>query len=237
MTYNEVVSMIQGILNAVAKDTYIPRRLILSVLRSKLEFLVAQKFNDKSLFREMNLFRWVKCISLEEVDTVTCGKIELQKCSTAMVSRKPLPELIWSRYGASILLVTNALDEKAYTLITPADYINMRNRTGFEKFMGRYAILYPDGKIAIPDSTVKKINILLFSLDQDLENKIDELSDCDDSKDPNSGCKSLWETEFNMPKKIGDAAISEALKVVSMRMGIPLDENPQGDSNIKSREQ
>lgn len=236
MTYNKVVSMIQGTLNAVAKDTYIPRRLILSVLRSKIEFLVAQKFNDKSLFREINLFRWINCISLEEIDTVTCGHVELQKCSSAMVSRKKLPELIWSRYGASILLVTNAISEKAYTLITPADYINMRKRRGFNKFMGNYAILYPDGKIAIPDSTVKKINILLYSLDDDLENKIDDLSDCKD-KDSDSGCKSLWDTELKVPKKIEDAAIMETLKIVSMRLGIPYDANSNNDPNIKSREQ
>jgi hypothetical protein len=237
MNYNEAVSMIQGALNAQAKDTYIPRRLILSVLKSKAEILMAQKFNDKSLFREINLFKWARCIRLEEIDTVNCGKIELQKCSSAMVSECELPELVWSRYGASILMVTNVLDEKEYTLITPADYINMRKKRGFEKFMGRYAILYPDGRIAIPDSTVKKINILLYSLDEAIDDKIDSMSDCGEENHTNYGCRNRWETEFNVTKKVRDAAIAEALKFLSIRMQIPLDANPNNDPNIKSREQ
>lgn len=230
MTYNDAVSMIQQEFNAVSKDTYIPRRFILSVLKSKAEFLMAQRFNDKSLFRETNLYKWVRCISLEEVDTVTCGKIELQKCSTAMVSVKCLPKLVWSRYGASILMVTNITDEKEYTLTTPDEYIEKRKRRGFEKFMGRYAIIYPDGKIAIPDSTVKKINVLLYTLDENPD-------DCSECSDNNGDCKNYWDTEFNVPDKIRDVAIMQAAQFISPRLNIRKDENPNNDSNIISREQ
>lgn len=235
MTYNEVVSRIQNHLNTLAKDTFIPRRFILSVVKSKGEFLMAQKFNDKSLFRETNLFKWVRCISLEEVDTVKCGRIELQKCATAMVSKKKLPKLIWSRYGASVLMVTNLTEDKTYTVISPLQYSNMRKKRGFEKFMGKYAVIYPDGKIAIPDSTVTKINVLLYSLDE----KLNDASDCDDCNDDENegGCKSYWDTEFDIPTKIREVAIQEALKDISLRLQVPKDENPQGDSNIKSREQ
>jgi hypothetical protein len=230
MTYNEAVSMIQEAFNAVSKDTYIPRRFILSVLKSKADILMAQRFNDKSLFRETNLYKWVRCISLEEVDTVRCGKVELQKCSTAMVSVKCLPKLIWSRYGASILMVTNITDDKEYTLTTPDEYIEKRKRRGFEKFMGRYAIVYPDGKIAIPDSTVKKINVLLYTLDENA----DDCSECSDEKD---SCKNYWDSEFNVPDKLRDIAIAQAAQFISPRLNIRKDENPNNDSNIISREQ
>ena len=87
MTYLEVVSRIQNHLNTLNKDTFIPRRFILSVVKSKGEFLMAQRFNEKSLFRETNLFKWINCIKMEEIDTVKCGKIELMTCHTAMKSK------------------------------------------------------------------------------------------------------------------------------------------------------
>jgi hypothetical protein len=226
MTYGDVVSRIQNHLNTLDKDMFIPRRFILSVVKSKGEFLMAQKFNDKSLFRETNLFRWVRCIEMEEIDVVKCGKLELQTCKTAMVSKKELPKLIWSRYGPSIILVTNIDDSKKYELITPSDYINMRKRDSFEKFKGRYAILYPDGKIAIPDSTVTIINVLLFTLDEDAE----KASECKEGGD----CQSYWDSEFNIPTKIREVAIQEALKDISMRISIPKDELPNGNQNEKT---
>lgn len=228
MNYNEVVSRIQNTLNSLNKDMFIPKRFILSVVKSKAEFYMSQRFNDKSLFREINLFHWVKCISLEEVDTINCGKIELQKCSSAMISRKKLPKLIWSRYGASILIVSNILDEKEYKIISPKDYMNMKSKKLFEKFKGRYAILYPDGKIAIPDSTVKKINILLYSLDE----RIKEFSECDDDIDL---CSSYWDTEFNVPVKILDLVIQDSMKEISFKFQIPKDESPDGDQNHKTK--
>jgi hypothetical protein len=230
MTYREVVSRIQNHLNTLDKDMFIPRRFILSVVKSKGEFLIAQRFNDKSIFRETNLYDWIRCVELEEVDTIKCGRVELEKCSTAMVSKKKLPKLIWSRYGSSILMVTNAVDEKEYTLITPSQYVKMRKSRNFEKFSGKFAIVYPDGKIAIPDSTVRLINVLMFSLDE----KKKDFKGCDDDS---GECDSYWDTEFNIPDKIREVAIQEALKDISMRVQIPKDENPQGDSNIKSREQ
>ena len=166
MTYREVVSRIQNHLNTLDKDMFIPRRFILSVVKSKGEFLMAQRFNEKSVFRETNLYDWIRCVELEVVDTVKCGRIELEKCSSAVVSKKKLPKMIWSRYGSSVLMVTNAVDEKEYDLITPSQYIKLRKTRNFEKFAGKFAIIYPDGKIAIPDSSVRLINVLMYSLDE-----------------------------------------------------------------------
>lgn len=229
MTYLEVVSRIQNNLNTLSKDTFIPRRFILSVLKSKGEFLMAQRFNDKSLFRETNLFRWINCIKMEEVDTVKCGKVEFQTCMSAMKSKKKLPKLLWSRYGSSILMVTNIDNSKQYEVITQSTYINYRKMRGFEKFKGKYAILYPDGFLWVPDSTVTIVNVLLYTLDE----KADDISDCKECGD----CESYWEKEFNIPDKIREVAIQEALKDISIRLQIPPDANPNGDPNIKSREQ
>lgn len=226
-TYNEIVSRIQNTLNTVSKDTYIPRRTILSILKSKGEFLMAQRFNDKSLFRELNIFRWKKCIKMETIDSVKCGKIELEKCNTISISIDKLPDLVWTRYGASILMVTNITEDKEYKIITPSQYINFRKRTGFDKFKGRYAIIYPDNKIVIPDSEVKIIQVLLYTLDE----KFDE--GCDE----NNSCKSYWDRECNIPVKLREVLIQDTLKEISMRMQIPYDASVNGDSNQKTTPQ
>lgn len=231
MNYGEVVSRIQNNLNTLNMDMYIPRRFILSVLKSKAEFLMSQKFNDKSLFRETNLYTWIRCIEMEEVDVVKCGRLELRKCNSAMMSVECIPKLIWSRYGPSILMVTNITDDKEYKLITPSEYINMQDIRGFDKFKGRYAILHPDGKLSIPDSTTKFVNVLLYSLEENL----DDISKCDG--DDSVNCKSYWDTEFNVPTKIREVAIQETLKEVAMRIQIPKDESPDHDSLIKTKPQ
>lgn len=226
MTYNEVISRVQNTLNAINKDMYIPKRYILAVLKSKAEFLVSQKFNDKSLFREMNIFSWVNCVEMKEMDTYMCGLVELEDCGTVMVTKVKLPELIWSRYGSSILMVTNITNSKKYQLISPLEFMNIKNRSNFEKFKGKYAIIYPDNRIIIPDSTVKKINVLLYTLDESIIN-MGYCEECDN-------CNNYYDAEFNLPNKIGEAVIQEAIKEISLRMQIPKDELPSGNSNEKN---
>ena len=228
ITYKDIVSRIQNNLNTLDKDMFIPRRFILSIFKSKLEFLMAQKFHDKSLFRETNLYRWINCIDMEEIDSVKCGKIELQKCDTLMQSQKKLPKLIWTRYGSTALMVTNIDGSKEYKIISLSYYQSLKNKKNFNKFKGTFAIIYPDNTIVIPDTYVKKINVLLFTLDE----KFDEISNCSDSE--NDNCQSYWDKEFEISDKIGEVAIQETLKEVSMRIQIPKDELPNNDSNQKT---
>lgn len=231
LTYNEIVSRIQNNLNSVSKDMYIPKRFILSVFKSKAEFLMAQKFYDKSLFRETNLYKWINCVDLEEVDYIKCGKIEFKTCNTIMRSKKKLPKLLWTRYGSTVLMVTNIDGSKEYQVISHSYYQSIKNNKNFEKFKGKFAIIYPDNVLYIPDSTVTKVNILLYTLDE----TCDDLENCDDSK--STGCESYWDKTFEISDKIGEVAIQETLKEVMIRLQIPKDENDNLDSNIKSREQ
>ena len=230
ITYNNLISRVQNTLNSQNKDQYIPKRYILAILKSKIEFLLAQKFNDKSLFRETNLYRWINCIEMEEIDRVKCGKTELMLCDTIMKSRKKLPKLIWSRYGSSVVMVTNIDNSKQYQIISNSAYVSMRKNRNFEMFKGNYAIIYPDNTLYIPDSTVKKVNVLLYTLD---ESTCDLDGNCDEN---NKSCKCYYDYEFDLPDKIGEVVIGEVLKEVSMRLQIPRDENPNLDSNIKTRE-
>lgn len=143
-----------------------------------------------------------------------------------MQTKIELPNLIWSRYGASILMVTNITNSKKYQLISPSEFLNLKDRSNFDKFRGKYAILYPDNKIIIPDNTVKKINVLLYTLDE----KIISYNNCDGSND----CKSYYEAHFNVPDKLKETVIQEAIKEISFRIQIPKDEVPSGNSNEKT---
>lgn len=226
MTYREVVSRIQNTLNQLVKDTFIPRRYILAVFKSKAAFLTAQKLTDKTLFRETSLFKWINCVKMEEEDMIKCDKIEFKRCQSIMKSSKKLPELLWTKYGPSILAVTNLDGSKDYKLTDVRTYNILKKRKGFEKFKGDYALVYPDNHIYIPDSKIKMINVLIYSLDE----KADDVSECDDCKE----CRDYWDTKVSVSDKLLEAVIGETLKEIAMRVQIPKDENPNLDSNERT---
>lgn len=228
MTYREVVSRIENTLNSVNKDGYIPRRYILSVFKSKGTFLMSQKLHDKSLYRETSLFKWINCVQLVEEDSIKCDKIELKRCESLMRTSKKLPELVWSKYGPSIIMITNIDGSREYKLIDSKVYSLLKKRKGFEQFKGKYAVIYPDNYLYIPDSKIKAINIMVLSLDE----KLDDASECEGC---NKDCKNYWDTEVTISDKLLEVVISETLKEIVMRLQIPRDENPNLDSNEKSR--
>lgn len=238
ITYNEIVSQIQNTLRTLNKDQYIPRRYILSVFKSKAEFLMAQKFHDKSLFRETNLYKWLECVDMIEMDKKLCNKMEIPSCEKAVKSKKKLPKLLWTRYGSTVLMVTNIDHSKEYQVVSLSYYNTIKRKSNFDKFKGKYAIIYPDNTLVIPDSTVKKVNVLMYSLDE----KFADSSDCDksslfDTEDDGGNCNNYWESEIELSDKVSELAIAETLKTVSMRLQVKEDENPNLDSNIISREQ
>lgn len=226
-TYREIVGSIQEILNSVAKDTYIPRRLILTLLKTYLKDLVSKKFHDKSLFREINIYDWIDCIELVPDDVIKCPVVEFRGCNNIMKTKKPLPTLIWSRFGSSISSIMNIDHSIEYSVITHTDYYNLKKRRGFDKFKGKYAILGSDNHLYIPDSEVEIISVLLYSID---ENKFGCSSCSEDTQ-----CNSYWDTEMAIPDQLLANAIDLTLAKLITRVQIPKDESPDLDSNIKSQ--
>lgn len=227
-TYNELVSRVQNTLNQVAKDTFIPRRFILHILKSKIAFYTAQKLYDRSIFRDTNSYKWIECIRMKEESGVKCG-VDLQKCETVSKSVKKLPELMWGKYGPSILMVTNIDGSKEYQVVSPLYYNSIKKKSTFSKFKGRYAIIYPDNHLYIPDSSVKVVNVLLLTFDE----KCVDSSDCEGSE---MKCSNYWDTDIEVPDKLSEAIIQETIKEVSMRIQIPLDANENSNPNIKGKE-
>ena len=138
-----------------------------------------------------------------------------------MKSKKKLPDLIYSKYGSSILEVTSIDSEYLFKPITLAQYRINKQRTGND--INQQFFYVKDGYLYLPDSEVERVSIYLLTLDlYDAE----QCSECSDNK-----CKSLWDFEFPIPDKILEVVVSETLKELSMNRQIQEDQNPNLQDN------
>jgi hypothetical protein len=226
ITNADFVSRVVNGVNALTKDAHISRRYILKIGRDKATTYMAQKLGDRTLFREENLITYISCFDMKEDDVVKCPIIEFRRCSTLMKSKKQLPPLLNSKYGVSILSVTNIDDSEVFDFSTTSSYTNQKNRQ-FGAFAKKFFI--KNNYLYIPDYEVRSVNLELITLDVKAANDASECSneDC---------CKSLWDYNFICPDKLLEPIINEVIKeVVSTTISIPVDENSNMDSNQKTQ--
>ena len=69
MTNREITSEIVNILKSNNKDNRLSRRFILSLLRDSAEFLIAQKWGERSILTETSLYSYLPCFEFEKIDT------------------------------------------------------------------------------------------------------------------------------------------------------------------------
>jgi hypothetical protein len=224
MTNAEIVSRVRNGLNSISKDDRISRRYILHVAKQKATFLISQKLNDRSLFREDNLYKTVDCFEMEPVDVVRCEILEFRRCKSIMKSKCKLPKLIYSRYGGSLKEVITADGEKEFKPITPSQYRRDKNRVEGSDYIYYYV---KDGYLYLLDTEIELVSLYLISMELD---SVEDGCCCNNSEE----CKSLWDYEFNVPDKLEEAIVSEAIKEVAMSKQMPRDENPNSNNNEKS---
>lgn len=220
-TNGEIVSRIINTLRALSKDSRLSRRYVLKTLQNKAKFFIAQKLNDKSLFRENNLFKALDCLEMKKIDVYKCDILEFRACKKLMRSKCKLPELIYSKYGASILEVTSIDGEYLFRPITLSQYRINKSRAGND--INQQFFYLKDGYLYLPDSDVKLVSVYLLTLD--LFDK-EQCSNCSSEK-----CKSIWEFEFPIPDKLLEVVVSETLKELSMNRQIQEDQNPNMQDN------
>lgn len=224
----EIVSRVINGMNAIAKDTHISKRWILSILRSKAASYIAQKWVEGTLFDDEALFAHINCVEMIQIHSIDCCVAEFRMCQTLMRSKHRIPGLIITRNGPTILSVTNADRSIYFTKINPRTYINTKKRKYADK--EKYVYYYQDGYIWIPDTHIELINVDAITLKKEEALK---LSACAE-EDKSLGCPNVWEDEFICPDKLREYIVKETIQEVSLRMQIPRDENPNLDSNIKS---
>lgn len=219
MTNTELVSRIVNDVRALNKDEHISRRSILHIAKNKAKFLISQKLRDKSLYREDNLFSTIKCFNLKKDDIVKCDIIEFRKCSSIMKSKSKLPELVFSKFGSSIVSVTT-IDGMTEFLPMNLTKYRLNTKRRFSKFISQNYYYVRDGYLYLPDTEIKSVDVTLLTLNTD---EVEEVSGCSEC-DP---CKSIWESEFICSDKLLEAVIQDTLQeVLSTFRQITPDENP-----------
>ena len=222
VTNSEFTSRVINGLNSLSKDDRISRRYILHVGKQKSTFYISQKLNDRSLFREDNIYTTLDCFELEKIEAVKCDIIEFRKCKSVMKSKNKLPKLIYSRYGNTLKEVTTIDEEKEFKSTTPSQYRRDKNRVSGTDYINYYV---KDGYLYLLDTEIQLVNLYLLTVELD---ELDNASSCS-----TPGCKTLWDYEFIVPDKLEELIISETVKEVSMKKQVALDENPNLNNNEK----
>lgn len=229
MTNLEFVSTIINNLKHLTKDEHISRRFILEVGKTEATNLISQKLLEKTIFREDNLFKTIRCLEMIPQDVVRCGIYEFQRCKSVMRSKKKLPKLLYSRYGNSIIEVTSVDSNILFLPITLTDYklLDKRFRRKNAKKNSYYYV--QDGYLYLPDSEIEYVDVTLITLE---DKCVSDLSTCGAAEE--STCKSLWNCEFTCPDKLMSTVIAQTIQKVAMGRQIPTDELPNLDSNQKT---
>lgn len=228
MKNSEFVSRVINGIRALNKDEHISKRYVLHIGRNKSRFLISQKLNDKSLFREDNLFETIRCFPMKKDDIVSCNIVAFRRCKSLMKSKHKIPELIYSKYGSSIIGVYSIDGGITFTPTTLTNYSLLKDRPN-SKFISKYMYYIQDGYLYLPDSDIEAVDIVLITLENDVA---DEVSECNTENQ----CKSLWDYDFKCPDKLLEVVIQETLQEVlgTFRKIVP-DENPNMDETLRGK--
>lgn len=221
-THRDFADRIINSLKMNSKDRFVSRRFILAIAKEKMNFLLAQKLRDNTLYREENLYTEIDCVEMEKIDKFKCDIVEFKSCNSVMKSVKRLPELIFSRYGDSIRIVTNIDNSLQIDRTTPTDYIRSKQRQGYRPKPMYYT---KDGYLYVVDSEIERLNVRLLTLDTQGAAEAN-CKKCDE-------CKSVLDYEFIGSDKLEMIVVQQTLQeLMGSYMQIAKDENP--DMNSKS---
>ena len=207
MNNNAAVSKVINSFRLLNKDERVSRRYVLRLLRDASKNLISQKLLDRTISEEQNLYSKVECFEFEKVEVVSCPIIEFRKCEVLMRSKKPLPELVFSRNGASIKEVVSVDDLTEVYLTTPDQYRRDRKRKHYHSD-DIYIYIDTDNYAYIVDKAIYAVNITILTIKTD---EVEEASSCATS----IGCKSGWEYEFIVPDKLEETVFKEVLQILS----------------------
>ncbi len=227
-TNAEFVSRIANGLKALTKDGRVNRRHVLAIGQDKARFLMSQKLDELSLFREEGIMTHVSCFEMEEVPFIECDFIEFKNCKSIMKSKKELPEGLFGKIGAGIIQVTSADDSITFDGATSRVY---RTTLNFKyKRTGWYPYLIKNKHLYLPDSEIEVVNLLMFIIEK---YKAAEASACCEIEEK---CKSFWDYEFVCPDRFLDLVIKDTMaEMATIYRTSVEDTNPNLDSNSKGK--
>lgn len=228
MTNSEVVSRVVNGLKALSKDSHISRRYILNIAKTKAKYLMTQKLDEGSLFREDGIITTIECFKMKQVDTKSCDIFEFRLCDNLMKSCTKVPEGLFGKNGSGILDITNIDGSVSYTYVSPRTYSNNKKRKYYSHKIKYYYI--KDGYLYLPDSRNEIVEIRMFALDKA---EADKACDCSDNS---NNCTSHMDLQFVCSDRLIESVISTTIQeVASFYRTSVADENPNLDENQKTQ--
>lgn len=219
MKNSEAVSLVFNSLRFLTKDDRISRRFVLRIMRSVAKTYISQRLAERSINFDLNLYTELKCLEFKKIEYIDCPIIEFKMCKTLMKSKKPLPELVFSRLGSSI---RDILSIDGFTELRVLDLQKYRRDQKRKYKVDEISVyLGVDNHLYIPDHEIYAINANLLTI------KTDEVEDCSECKE--NECKSGWDFEFIVPDRLIDPIIKETLQIIATTTrAITEDQNPNG---------
>lgn len=219
MTKREFVSKVINALKLNNRDEHVSRRFILSIAKGISKTLISQKLLDRTISQELNLYTTVPCFEFEQIEAKRCPLIEFKMCQVLMKSKKPLPEPVFSRLGASIKDIVSLDGNFRFTYLDKGQY--QRNKKRQHSLKGEvYVYLDTDMHLYIPDEEIYSIDLTILTMDTE---DVEDCSACSKEK-----CRSNWDSDFVIVDKLAESVFSETLKSVGLSKTIQNDQNPNG---------
>lgn len=229
MKNGEFVSGIINELELLYKDTWVSRRSVLNIGKSKAKMLLAQRVDEFKLRNSFDLISVIPCFEMEEVDRIICAGLDITNCEVVMKSIKKIPETIYGRTGMAIFSI-NSLDDRVEFKPSTAEAISNRKKLKYKKPGNDHFYFIDDGYLYITEY-IEAVKIRMIAINEE------ELEDCgcEDDKDKKSECKSLWDMKFPITDLLLENVRAMTLQeLMSTVVQIPKDENPNMDENQKS---
>ncbi len=225
MTRHEIVSEFSNIFRLNNKDNRLPRRFILKVLEDSATFLMSQKWAERSLLQDMNIFTPIPCFEFEKINVKDCPSIEFRLCNVLMKSKKPLPKLLFSKLGGSIRDIVSLDGNYRFSFVDETQYRRNKNRK-YKVKNEVYIYIGSDNHLYIPDEAIYSVDLTVLTLDRE---GAEDASGCSD----NDECKpSKWEMNFVCSGKLLEAVKDMSLQRIGVTKGIREDSNSNGVEGI-----
>lgn len=216
-TNRDIVSKVMNVYKLNNRDDKVSRRFVLKLLQDTTAQLISQKWLDRTILSETNLYTTINCLEFKRVEVKDCPSVEFRMCDILMKSKKPLPKLIFSRLGASIKQIVSLDHNFKFVLVDETQY--RRNKKRQYKLKDEvYIYLGTDNHLYIPDNEIWALDLDILTPNP--EDVID-CSSCTENK-----CLSKWDAEFIVSDKLLDVVFNQTLQILGVTRQVREDQNP-----------
>lgn len=227
-TNGEFVSRVVNGLKALSKDGRISKRYVLFTGRDKARFLISQKYDEMTLFREEGIITTIPCLPMKKVSVKSCDIFEFRLCNKLMRSVCKLPSGIFGKNGSGIVSVTNLDNTEPYEYISPRAFSSISKRKHIKRDSRFFYT--QNGYLYLPNASTELVELSMIAL-----NKEEAVLASSCNKEENK-CIDVWESEFVCPDRFFDLVVKDTINELASVWRTSLaDTNPNMDENQKGK--